>query len=287
MTTQKTYAPDYPRDDAGRILFPPDNKRRRELFVPESFDHPARAQLFMVEELVKYLSEPGDIICDPFGGSGTLLVGVMLGRSVELLELIPTYAQLCRKNVDNVYCAMSDPGEYTLDNGETTLVHAAVYEGPNQTLLRSMVEMQAFIFSPPYAGALASAGGKLADWGGYTREETEKYSDTSELQGNMSPYNLSGFNNFMFNQEMKKIYKLCLDALKPGGFTAVIIKDRISAGVKEELGYRAMQDMLSMGYEFHDWQRLYMAGSHYTKYHRSKGTKVIEDEHLIMMRKPA
>ena len=47
-----------------------------------------------------------------------------------------------------------------------------------------------------------------------------------------------------------------------------------------------MQDMLAMGYEVHDWQKLYMAGSHYTKWHRAQGTKVIEEENLIMMRKP-
>jgi hypothetical protein len=92
--------------------------------------------------------------------------------------------------------------------------------------------------------------------------------------------------NFMFNQEMKKIYKLCLDALKPGGFTCCIIKDRIVQGVKDELGYRAMSDMLAMGYELYDWQRVFMFGSHYTKYHRSIGRKVIEEEHLIMMQKP-
>lgn len=95
-----------------------------------------------------------------------------------------------------------------------------------------------------------------------------------------------GYNNFMFQQEMKKIYSLCLKALKPGGFTAVIIKDRISKGIKDELGYRALQDMLSVGYSFHDWQRVHMLGSHYSKWHRSKGTKTIDEEHLVMMKKP-
>lgn len=272
----KIFAIDYPRDDDGRILFPPDNKRRRELFVPESFDHPAKAQLFMVEELVKYLSEPGDRICDPFAGSGTLLVGAPMGRDVWLIELSTEYQTLIEKNL--AYCGTA--------SGLHSDAWGQLLNGPCQEFIPQIAGVQAFIFSPPYAGALASAGGKLADWGGYTREHTDTYSDTTNLQGNMSPYNLGGFNNFMFNQEMKKIYKLCLDALKPGGFTAVIIKDRISKGVKDELGYRAMQDMLGMGYEFYDWHRIYMAGSHYTKWHRSKGTKTIDEEHLIVMRKP-
>lgn len=275
MTT-KTFAPNYPRDEQGRVLFPPDHVRRKELFTPESFEHPAKAQLFMVEELVKYLSEPGDLIVDPFGGTGTLLVGTGMGRTVWLIELSEDYQKLIAKNISYMELYGNPPG--------------ALYKGPCQEAIpligNNTDGVQAFIFSPPYAGALATAGGKLADWGGYTREHTNTYSDTSQLQGNMSPFNLGGFNDFMFRQEMKKIYTLCLEALRPGGFTAVIIKDRMNKGVKEEFGYQALQDMLAIGYEVYDWQRLYMAGSHYTKWHRSKGTRVIDEEHLIMMRKP-
>lgn len=272
----KTFAPDTPRDDQGRLVFPPDNRRRRELFVPESFDHPARAQVFMVEALIEYLSEPGDMVADPFGGSGTLLAGLVTGRDVTLIELNPEYIDLCHKNMDYV-CEQF---------GESPIPTSVILAGPNQEHLKSMSGVQAFIFSPPYAGALAGGGGKLADWGGYTPERRNTYSDTQQVQGNWSPYNLGVFNNFMFNQEMKKVYKLCLDALKPGGFTACIIKDRIAKGVKDELGYRAFQDMLILGYEAYDWQRLYMAGSHYTKWHRAQGTKTIDEEHIIICRKP-
>ncbi len=274
--TAKTFAPNTPRDDQGRLLFPPDNVRRRELFVPESFEHPARAQLFMIEALVEYLSEPGDVIVDPFGGSGTLLVGTSLGRFVGLIELSEAYFDLCVQNAEKVM----------LDFELSVPCMPALYQGPSQELLPNFQDVQAFIFSPPYAGALATSSGVLGNVGAQTTERLETYMDTSQVQGNLSPYNLGGFNNFMFNQEMKKIYKLCLEALKPGGFTACIIKDRISHGVKDELGYRALQDMLSLGYEVYDWQRLFMHGSHYTKWHRSQGTKVIEEEHIIIMRRP-
>jgi tRNA G10 N-methylase Trm11 len=282
-TMAKTFAPQYPRDDVGRVLFPPDHVRRRELFVPESFDHPARAQLFMVEELVKYLSEPGDLIVDPFGGSGTLLVGAPMGRTVWLIELSEEYHILINKNI--AYSGTAS-GLHSDAWGNSLM-------GPCQDMIpligNNTTGVQAFIFSPPYAGALSGVGGSL-NRGARKRPQNDEamkiYQDTSQVQGNLSPYNLAGFNNYLFNQEMKKIYKLCLDALKPGGYTAVIIKDRISQGIKEELGYRAMQDMLTLGYEVHDWQRLYMAGSHYTQWHRSQGTKVIDEEHLIMMMKP-
>jgi hypothetical protein len=272
MTT-KIFAPQYSRDDDGRVLFPPDHVRRKEIFLPESFDHPAKAHMLMIEELIAYLSEPGDTIVDPFGGSGTLLVGMITGRMVGLIELTTEYYDLCVKNSRHI---MSDSSHY---------YQPSIHNGPNQQLIPNFQNIQAFIFSPPYAGAL-KAGGSLTDWGGYSHEHTDTYSDTGQLQGNMSPFNLAGFNNFMFNQEMKKIYKLCLAALKPGGFIVVIIKDRISQGVKEEFGYRAFRDLLDIGYEAYDWQRIFMLGSHYTKWHRARGTKVIDEEHLVIMRKP-
>ncbi len=281
MSMTKEFAPDYPRNADGQLLFPPDNKRRRELFVPESFEHPARAQTFMVEELIKYLSFPGDTIADPFGGSGTLLVGLTMGRYVTLIELSEEYYDLC---VTNYKFMMNNRPADSFDGG--THAHATIIHGPNQEVLKTLSDVQAFIFSPPYAGALASAGGKLAEWGGYTREHTNTYSDMSEKQGNATPFNLGGFTDFMWMQEMKKVYKLCLQALKPGGFVACIVKDRISKGVKEEFGLRTMRDMQDIGFDVYDWQRLYMAGSHYTKWHQSQGTTVIKEEHLIMMQKP-
>ena len=275
--TIKTFAPDVPRDEQGRLRFPPDNKRRRELFVPESFNHPARAHVLMIEALVEYLSEPGDLVVDVFGGSGTLLVGLLMGRDVTLMELSPDYANLCRANIRHIQNhPRVDPAAI-----------GGIIESPNQTALPETCNVQAFIFSPPYAGALGTGGGNMSKFGSQSSTLLEAYQDKTQLQGNQTPYNLDNMSNFMFNQEMKKIYKLCLDALKPGGFTCCIIKDRIVQGVKDELGYRAMQDMLNLGYELYDWQRAFMLGSHYTKYHRSIGRKVIEEEHLIIMRKPA
>ena len=129
------------------------------MFVPESFDHPARAQLFMVEELVKYLSEPGDMIVDPFGGSGTLLAGMTMGRGVGLIELSPDYFDLCVRNAEFM---MEKLGYYT--ETPQQFIKPSINEGPNQDLIPNFQDIQAFIFSPPYAGALASAGGKLADY---------------------------------------------------------------------------------------------------------------------------
>ena len=90
--------------------------------MKESFDHPAKAQLFMVEALVEYLSEPGDIVVDPFGGPGTCLVCVPMGRGGGRLELMEEYRELIRKNTNTVKTAASQQ--------DTTLAHSTLDPTP-------------------------------------------------------------------------------------------------------------------------------------------------------------
>ena len=73
----KSFAPDYPRNEQGWILFPRDVEWRRKLFPDGVFEHPAKANMFLIQELVRYLTEPGDVVLDPFGGTGTLLIGAL------------------------------------------------------------------------------------------------------------------------------------------------------------------------------------------------------------------
>ena len=270
----KTFAPTVPRDERGRLRFPPDQVRRRAVFLPESFEHPARAQLHMIEALVEYLTKPGDLLVDPFGGSGTLLVASLIGRRVGLIELSDEYYDLCVHNAEHMLAR--NPGMFK----------PSIQHGPCQDLIPMFQDVNTFIFSPPYAGALVEGGTLSRVSRAQTNEQVRTYMDVTQVQGNLSPYNLGGFNNFMFAQEMKKIYRLCYQALVPGGFCVCIIKDRINAGKKDELGYRAMQDMMAAGFELYDWQRLFMHGSIYTQWHRSKGHEVIDEEHVIMCRKP-
>ena len=55
----------------------------------------------LVEPCIKAGSKPGDLICDPFAGSGTTgVVALRLGRSFIGIELSPTYAAMARKSLE-------------------------------------------------------------------------------------------------------------------------------------------------------------------------------------------
>lgn len=64
-----------------------------------SADHPTMKPLELIRQCIENSSDVGDVILDPFGGSGsTLLAAAMTGRVARLIELDPTYVDvICRR----------------------------------------------------------------------------------------------------------------------------------------------------------------------------------------------
>jgi site-specific DNA-methyltransferase (adenine-specific) len=62
--------------------------------------HPSQKPLALVERAVLIASKPGELLLDPFGGTGTLAVAAARhGRRWVLVESVPEYAQLARRRV--------------------------------------------------------------------------------------------------------------------------------------------------------------------------------------------
>ena len=56
----KVFAAGVPRDSLGRILFNMNDQDYRKSFFPEEvMSHPAKANLYMLEAIIDYISEPG------------------------------------------------------------------------------------------------------------------------------------------------------------------------------------------------------------------------------------
>jgi len=276
MTTTKQFASEYERNDSGWILFPNDVARRKELFVPESMKHTAKANIYMVEELVKYTSEPGDVVLDIFGGTGTLLVGMYHGRHVGLIEMNPVFQDVIIKNI----------GKWQdVDTGVRGILH----EVPCQLALTKIRNVQAIITSPPYSQAFSKGSGTFKEMSETElayRESMNTYADDSQVRGNLVPYNLATMSNFRFNKEMELIYKLSYESIKQGGYFALIIKDRIQKGVREELGMANLRMLLKAGFKLDKWERWLPPGTRFAKQAHAKGQVWVDEEHLIIVRKP-
>ena len=58
-------------------------------------EHPTMKPVSLFARLVRNSSRPGEVVLDPFGGSGTTLVACeSLGRQARLMELDPHYCDV-------------------------------------------------------------------------------------------------------------------------------------------------------------------------------------------------
>ncbi len=68
--------------------------------MPENTDHPAQKPEKLLAKIVLASSNPGDVVLDPFLGSGTTsVVAKKLGRRFIGIELDPTYCSLAQKRL--------------------------------------------------------------------------------------------------------------------------------------------------------------------------------------------
>ena len=70
---------------------------------PEKTEHPCQFPTALVDRIVKALSEPGDIVLDPFVGSGTtMVVAGANGRKSLGIEISSKYVNITRKRINNL-----------------------------------------------------------------------------------------------------------------------------------------------------------------------------------------
>lgn len=261
------FAEGYPRDEHGWVLFPVDTALRRRLFVPDVMTHPARANLHLVRAIVEHLTKPGQTVMDITAGTGSILVAAEMGRRVICVELNPVFA-----------------GWIEASKKQSGL-DALVLVGDCRAYLPLAADL--ICFSPPYAkvlhkgsGSGLEAGYKMSKRG---RTDLGSVDDTGYIDD--LPGNLGNLPDFMFNQEMEGIYRLCLQSLSPGGKIAVIIKDRIQAGQRIELSLHAVRTMSRVGFRFFEWHR-WKAPGMFADLNLSRGIRAVEDECIVICEKP-
>lgn len=66
----------------------------------ERTDHPAQFPEAVIERIIKGSSNPGEVVFDPFGGSGTTAaVALKTGRKAVLFEISASYCNLARERI--------------------------------------------------------------------------------------------------------------------------------------------------------------------------------------------
>ena len=264
----KIFAKEYGRNEQGWILFPRDAEYRKEMFPPEVNQHQAKANVFLIQSCIEYVSESGQLLLDPFGGTGTLMVGALINRDIMLIEISPEYHRIQQVALDRL--EEIAPGVRD---------HVTLTNAPLQRILPIPNLVDHIIFSPPYAAIMKSKGtDKL------TVEKTDykmaEYTFTS-------PLNLGLMNDWMWSQKMEDVYDKCFKTLKPGGSMTVVVKDHMEKRQRVGLSQAAVDACIRVGFtqEPTEWFKWLAPGSVYTHIYRAIGWEVVDDEDIIVLRK--
>lgn len=267
----KQFAPEYSRTDEGWVRFPPDSDYRKRMFPPEVSDHQAKANVYLIQSIIEYVSEPDQILLDPMAGTGTLMVGALIGRTVICVEISSYFLDIQQKALkmfEEIAPGVKD--------------HIMLVNLPCQQYLPIPGLADHIIFSPPYASIMRKTRNLDKMSADVLGARAWEYSD--------NPLNLGLMNDFIWAQEMEKVYAKCYETLKPNGTLTVIVKDHYE---KQKSGERkriplsqAARDACSrVGFTDHSWFKWLAPGSAFTAIYRAKGWDTVSDEDIIIMQK--
>ena len=259
----KVFAPDYKRDEHNWVLFPlNDSNDRKNIFPEEVNHHPAKANLYLVQSIIDYVSEPGETIMDIMSGSGTIMIGALVGRNIICIE------------ISKEFCKLIEIGKAAIEQIAPGC-NIMLINAPCQSVLP--IPCNHIVFSPPYAQILKSKGtDKL------TMEKSGAYTMAEYTQ---DPQNVGQVNEFIYHHMMEGIYKKCYQSLPIGGTLTILIKDHMHNRQRVEISARAAKDCVGIGFELKDWFKWFTLGSMYTRIYRAAGWEVCSDEDIIVLRK--
>lgn len=264
----KLFAPEYERSPDNLVLFPRDTDLRHRLFpYTDPAEHVAKANMHMVLALVEFVSEPGELICDPFAGTGTILIATTVERRVLMMELVPTFCETIELNTIGVrqsYPAVDELSSLIPGNAASIL--------PIPDLCDHAV------FSPPYPMGLKKKG---------TMDKTSVdlgYQSATDYSEGMD--NFTNMNEFIYHQKIELFYKKCFQSIRAGGTMSVIIKDKMEKGKRVLQADRTLRDCLRIGFELIARNKWLARGGGYSAINRAAGLETVDDEDLITLRRP-
>lgn len=201
--------------------------------IPETEQLPIRYLGRCIPEIprncLKRFSEPGELVLDPFMGSGTA-VGecVRMGRRVIGVDATDTGIRTSLKRLDK-YFPVTSMDEWTKGEG-TSKVRPLIMKGDARKLpLKD--ELVDFIFAHvPYWSVIT-----------YSTPEEKNPFDMSRVWALES-----------FHQELLKSFRELFRVLKWEKYCSVLVGDVRQGGRKVPLGYTNLTLLLEAGFQFYD-----------------------------------
>lgn len=248
-----------------------DSHDRRRLQVAQSFQHHAKANLGVLRYILAEWTRPGQWILDPMAGTGSLYLGLTMGRNVICGELETWQRPILAANLRKASCWGKGAGA------------AAQWDARALPLAAGAVP--AVVFSPPYADTFSdwhissnNLGARPGPHGTAYGDDRGKAPCERRNIGNLHIYE-----NFLL--AMRAVLDECWRVLQPGGLLVMIVKDRIHGGrrlpIVRDLGTLAH----ARGFTFPQSVELGARLTKYRQIHLARGLPVIRDEWIIVAKK--
>jgi SAM-dependent methyltransferase len=262
------------------IAYPADSTERRRLFPQR--DHGAKANLFLLRDILARFTRPGDCVLDPMAGVGSLLIGGTMGRRVVCVELEPDHARACRVNAAALRAAgLTDAPVHVLRGNALAL---ALPSG----------SVDAIVTSPAYGNVATRR--RNAEPSTHTRASVpawvRKRTDAAfhvDAYGR-TPGQLGNLRDALYLAAMAQVYAECRRVLKPGGVLVVITADYWRNHQRVDLKGRTAALCTGAGF-VHDiaasWQRdRSQRLTTWQHLRRSQGLPVVLEEDIQVFRSP-
>jgi DNA modification methylase len=205
--------------------------------------HPATFPIALVKKCINLFTHKGELVVDPFVGSGTTLVAAQdLGRNAVGFDLNNNYIELCKKRLDGNLDLYHTKQEAICDDA----INIDQYLAPETISL--------LVTSPPYANLLNRQRLNKSRRGGERLNEqflkVEQYSQNERDLGTMPIEK--------YQSEMAQIYAKLLSLLKPKGHCIINVPDMWWENKRITIHIAVVEALRSVGYELRNiiiWDR--------------------------------
>lgn len=205
--------------------------------------HPATYPLALAKKCIELFSHTGELVIDPFVGSGTTLVAAQdIGRNAVGFDLNEKYVELCKNRLDGSLNLFNSKQVAICDDA----INIDKYIAPGTISL--------LLTSPPYANLLNRERKNKSRCGSERFNEqymkVEQYSQNERDLGTM-PIEKYG-------TEIAQIYEKLLPLLKPKGHCIINVPDMWWENKRITIHIEVVNALRSVGYELRNtiiWDR--------------------------------
>lgn len=213
--------------------------------------HPAQFPVSLVQKLLKIFTLPGDLVLDPFLGSGTTLAACLSeGRHGVGVDISPDYVKAAKTRLKRPLDKFLEEESYTqqlaiCEDSRNLLNLEKIHDFLKQ---HKKPGFDLFVTSPPYWDVLTAAHKKTVL---SPDRHPEKYTDLETDLGNIHDYET-------FLTSLSEVFKGSFELLAPGKYGVVIVMDIRKKSRVYPFHSDVIQLLTEIGFSYQDliiWNR--------------------------------